>query len=325
MGTCGGKQDVISQSSIVTIETASEDVRKMNSGRKTSDKIVLPNSKMIESASQKRKSETYQDQLGGDTIHRNSLTEEQLAHDEQLNDRIEEINNEQEDNKNELNGRAEVCEHSTQNEMEFEPFNAFAHEAGEFDAGYQRIINKDTMGDSDGEWLEVINEVDEFELGNSDGISLVESEIIENCANIMKNGNKASSDKSSVGSASTIKERKKSGGKEKLKRSDSTGSGKSIKTDKKKTDKDKVNKLNKTNQDKLWTSRSQNKSNWKEEKIYTTKGKDGVLFKIKIMKRSPDEKKLINDETKNTVKKGKETDKKKSESTVKEQGSFHEA
>lgn len=285
MGTCGGKQDVISQSTIVTIETASEDARKVNSSRKQSEKIVLPTAKMIERQASKTKSEISLERKSSDAQYQTGSPEQHATeeHDDLVHEFVEENSQSVDaDNDNEEHNKNEQ---GSQTDIEVEHFNDFEHEAGQFDVGYQRIINTNMIGDSDGEWLEVINEVDELELENGDEISLVESEIIENCANNIKNGNTDVSDRTSIGSGPANKEHKKSLTKvnTKFKRTDSNGSGKSVKNEKRKTDKDKVNK---TKQDKLWTSRSQNKSNWMDEKVYTTKGKDGVLFKIKIMKRA---------------------------------------
>ena len=140
------------------------------------------------------------------------------------------------------------------------------------DEVYEHVINSNLLQEKENELLEVIQEDDEIELEN-DNISLVESEILDEITSHIEDQIKDTSDS---GKADKSKSASGKSGKS-LIRSESKDSVKSEK--RKKQDKNKDN-----HKEKLWTSRGA-AIKWKQEKVYTTLGKDGTLFKIRILRK----------------------------------------
>lgn len=292
MGSCGGKHDVISQNSLVNVKTAAvENVHRSRNNRRH-----------CASTRQSSQAREITEDIGGKTFHDQIRLEKQKPIS---NKELLEINTDQQIdkfckniNRSETNLQvSSKCDVGTDclEEIEYSQPDSFILAetmTEQIDNVYNQVLgDKYLMGDSDREWLEVINEVDELNLDGGDNISLVESEIIEECA-IEEN---KESEKQPIDDKENLKEAPGATGKIKrkssqpdadTKRKEQTTCNKHVKNEKKKLDK---NKANKSKHEKLWTSRTKEKPSWLEEKIYTTKGKDGMVFKIKIMRKSTKE------------------------------------
>lgn len=141
------------------------------------------------------------------------------------------------------------------------------------DEVYEHVLNSNLLHEKEAEILEVIREDEEFDMDN-DNISLVESEVIDEIASHLEDKPHENGDSENVKADSSKTAKGKSG--KCVKRSDSK---ESVKSEKKKKDKQKDK-----NKDRLWTSRS-TAVKWRQEKVYTTLGKDGTLFKIRILRK----------------------------------------
>lgn len=271
MGSCSGKQDVISQNSLVTIETAVDD-------RKTSNirHSQLPTCNMIADRNTKEKVDAH---LECDSEKENcSNNQTRVSKPTGSNTPCDKTDPDYDNTNEERMHQLSISDFETDEPIESESMSEHLDSSI-----FNQVFNPNNiLGDSEGDWLEVINEADEFELENGDEISLLESEIIEdyiNDVNVQKD-QYVSNESNGLSNPKEMKKLDQS--KSDIKRKDSSNSNKSakIRNEQKKTDK---NKLNNTKKDVLWTSRS--KAKWMEEKIYTTKGKDGTLFRIKILRK----------------------------------------
>lgn len=141
------------------------------------------------------------------------------------------------------------------------------------DEVYEHVLNSNLLQEKENEILEVIREDEEIEMDN-DNISLVESEIMDEIAQCLED--KIKSNREPTVNNKVEKRKISNVSCKSLNRSESKDSVKSER--KKKSDKKEIEK------DKLWTSRG-TAVKWKQEKVYTTMGKDGTLFKIRILRK----------------------------------------
>ncbi|XP_053385738.1 uncharacterized protein LOC123538074 [Mercenaria mercenaria] len=355
MGSCSGKQDIISQNSLIAIETAVEDVKRSGSSEKPSNSrlSLLPTTQLIEERRIKKEKttekvvsnteadKTFETEPSNEAKEsQNSVLSETT--DQSLNIQVNTLISKQSsdikscDNcdcdKTDASSQTNVnCDVGTDplEYIEYSQPDSFILAdtmTGHLDDVYKRVLSSNCLtGDSDGEWLEVINEADELDLENEDNISLVESEIIEECADNGNLENEKCEISDKIGSSQPIpnkeKVRKKSSKPDlNLKRKDSSSSNRYVSNEKKKLDK---NKANKNKHEKLWTSRSKEKAGWLEEKIYTTKGKDGMLFKIKIMRKPTKDENTVGNKTADRKKKNSVTEKSNSRSKIQDKGEDH--
>lgn len=290
MGSCSGKQDVISQNSLIAIETGADDVKRSDSSRKQSQTgiFTLSTSELIEDRKMKTEEKTNVSHAGKSPKTKTSKSKQSsaLSHSEKIGCDKKKV-------KSKTMPRCDVgTDPMDDTYLGLDNDSFISTETNEhIEKVYKQFLStKHMLGESDGEWLEVIHESDEFEPGNDDVVSLVESEIIEDYTvkDNEANGDNVINDqeeKSGLLSEENAKgmKRKESKVESKRKTSVSSISNRKLSNEKKKVEK---NKANKTKHEKLWTSRSTERTNWMQEKVYTTKAKDGMLFKIKILRKT---------------------------------------
>lgn len=282
MGTCSGKKSFVSHTGDVTVEfkpskagqsdvrrpihtnkvepsRASEPEHKSQSGKEDyKHPDILTNQSDIRTDLQHTDDEAEAIQMVRELNKRNSVLDRKATQ------------------KKEVKAKLKTCHSTTyvasSDDMRTLPDTEFIEQT--IDEVYEHVINSHLLQDKDSELLEVIKEDEEIEFEN-DTISLVESEIIdennlkhENQVNENQNSGKPKADKLKSASGKSGKS---------LNRSESKDSVKSEK--KKKQEKNKDN-----HKERLWTSRG-TAIKWKQEKVYTTVGKDGTLFKIRILRK----------------------------------------
>jgi len=281
MGSCGGKHDVISHARDVNIDTRCR--VQPSSSRKRSSQVsnkTFPKRNLTEKAGFKEA-----------VVKPSVFIEDNIPKTKDLDSEMVEVKNEKNEIQHgtpDIDSEQDMLEEQLQSDL-----NNLTREFSE--ERLHQVLNSTIFDDAD--YLEVIHEEEELNIDSGANISFVESEVVDEIPSDAQ-GNLKATDVKETTKTNVVEERTRkmsrdmcASNKIPVKRQNSNESSKNG-SGKKKKDKNKENK-----NEKLWTSRSVLQSKWKEEKTYTTKGKDGVVFKIRILRKPTKEEEALRKST----------------------------